>query len=93
MQYEALRSVTGEREVLVITHHKGREWGGNFSIRSVKPTWRDVWAILRGRYQPKIIIGLGITPQQLDRILKETWTGGDLDKELNAGSHFLERIT
>lgn len=51
-------------------------------VVAVKPTWRDVWAILRGRYRPKVVRRERLTPAGLLRALKQAWTGSRVGEAL-----------
>lgn len=44
------------------------------SVVAVTPTWRDVWAILRKRYKPKVKWMSTITMAGADKLLKEHFT-------------------
>jgi hypothetical protein len=43
---------------------------------AVPPTWRDVWAILRGTYRPEIRVVRQLTAAGLDAVLKMSGFGG-----------------
>jgi hypothetical protein len=40
---------------------------------AVPPTWRDVWAILRGTYRPEIRVVRRLTLAGFDAVLKDVW--------------------
>jgi hypothetical protein len=40
---------------------------------AVPPTWRDVWAILRGTYRPEIRVVQRLTLAGFDAVLKDVW--------------------
>jgi hypothetical protein len=40
---------------------------------AVPPTWRDVWAILRGTYRPEIRVVQRPTLAAFDAVLKDVW--------------------
>lgn len=58
------------------------------SVVAVKPSWRDVWAILRGRYEPKVRKVKRLTPAGVNRVIKDVWSHPRLTEQLYAGSPF-----
>jgi hypothetical protein len=40
---------------------------------AVPPTWRDVWAILRGTYRPEIRVVRQLTAVGMDAALEKAW--------------------
>jgi hypothetical protein len=53
-------------------------------VEAVKPTWRDVWAIVRGRYEPKVRKRRQITVLGMEKALKEVWTADNFAEQLYA---------
>lgn len=60
-------------------------------IEPIPPTWRDLWAILRGRYQPRLRVVGVLNVQATDYTLRKVWTGDRLESML-ADSPPLTRI-
>ena len=65
------------------------EDGQRLIVTPSTPTWRDAWAILRGRYRTTLTVGRPTTLKKADRILRETWADGF--KKLNEGP-FLDKL-
>lgn len=58
------------------------------SVIGVAPTWRDVWAIIRGRYQPLVRRRKVMTSAGANRVLKEVWADKKFEDQLNGPSFF-----
>ena len=63
----------------------------DFIVEPVPPTWRDCWAIIRGRYVPTLRTRKRITMAGTDRVLKQVWTADALAPVLS-GSGALAAI-
>jgi hypothetical protein len=61
------------------------------SVEAVPPTWRDVWAILRGTYRPKVRVVSRLTVAGTAKMLKEVW-GEPVREALNAKSHLFDYL-
>lgn len=61
------------------------------TVEAVPPTWRDVWAILRGRYEPRVRRVKRLTLRGTDRLMKQAY-GEPLRRALNRQPPFLERL-
>lgn len=55
-------------------------------VKAVAPSWRDVWAIVRGRYEPKVRKVKSATAAGMDRALKEVWSSPLLEEQIHEGS-------
>ena len=62
------------------------------TIEPVVPTWRDWWAILRGRYEPRVRVREVMTLAAYDFILRETYTTESLEEVLYAESPFIDHL-
>lgn len=49
------------------------------SVVAVGPTWRDVWAILRGRYRPLVVKRRRMTVAGMNREIKKVWSTGAVE--------------
>jgi hypothetical protein len=58
------------RDSIVLESDKWR----SISVRAVAPTWRDVWAILRGCYQPKVQRTVAYTAAYYSGVIADVWT-------------------
>lgn len=61
-------------------------------VVAVKPTWRDVWAILRGTYQPMVTRRKAITTAGAAKVMKETWTDEKVRQVLDGPSPLAELL-
>lgn len=57
----------------IVLEHESDEYRVT-SVVAVTPTWRDLWAILRGRYRPKVFRQCAITVLGASRIMEEHYT-------------------
>jgi hypothetical protein len=62
------------------------------SVVPVPPSWRDVWAILRGRYEAKVKKVKRLTSKGMHRELKRVWTADTLYEDLYRGDELLSRL-
>lgn len=62
------------------------------SVVAVAPTWRDVWAILRGRYKPRVYKRYAITTAGAARVMKQVYNRDSLSA-LHDSNPLLERLT
>lgn len=61
-------------------------------IKAQVPTWRDVWAILRGRYAPKVIVSRKLTVAGVSRVIKRAWSKPRLEKQMKNSSPLLTAL-
>lgn len=43
-------------------------------VEAEKPTWRNIWAILRGRHQPQLVMHRVLTTHGASEMMKENYT-------------------
>ena len=53
-------------------------------IEAMPPTWRDFWAIFRGRYVARVRVREIMTLAATDLMLKEIWTSDRLEEQLHS---------
>ena len=58
-------------------------------VESVPPTWRDLWAILRNRYQPRLRVRFTTNGEVFTFHLKRVWNRDALENQLYADSPLL----
>lgn len=51
-------------------------------VEAVAPTWRDVPAILLGRYRPLVVRGKAMTASAMIKTIAEAWTGKAVREQL-----------
>lgn len=61
-------------------------------VESIPPTWRDLWAILRGRYEPRLHVYELLDVRGINACLKDVWTKDRLEPQLNQRSPLLDRL-
>lgn len=64
----------------------------NVFVVAVKPTWRDVPAILRGRYVPRVERIRRATPQGVCRAVSEIWTAPKVREQLYGANPLLTML-
>lgn len=62
------------------------------SVEAIPPTWRDLWAILRGRYRPALKVVRRLTVKGIDRELKAAWTTPKLMEQMYKDSPLLKLL-
>lgn len=62
-----------------------------YSVSAVKPTWRDVWSIIRGTYKPEVQVLAHITLAGTNKVLKSFYNT-EIKESLNQPSIFLEGL-
>ena len=60
------------------------------TVEPIPPRKRDWWAVLRGRYTPKVKKVKRLTVKGMNRALKQTWTAEKMG--LNNTTPFLENL-
>lgn len=91
---------TGQfRSLYAAPEHKSRKDPGATAeslspliVEPVPPTWRDLWAILRKRYEPKLRVRLQMGVAAMDFILAETWTNESLEEQLHSSHHLFDAL-
>ena len=61
-------------------------------VVAVAPSWRDVWAILRGRYVPRVVRVSRATPAAIRRTVREVWTAPRVREQLDADNPLLSML-
>ena len=51
-------------------------------VEAEPPTWRDLWAILRKRYRPRLKVSIRLSMEGTNRVLKDVWTAPRIEKQL-----------